>query len=153
VGGSAGFEKTGKTGCYAGTNSHGQPITGDGSGVDPRPAGFDGNIVDQETSFEIVSAVQEQIDAIEKCFRVAGAEIGHDPFDGHGRIDGAKLTLRGDGLWEDVESVGFIEERLPLQVGGLNEIAIDDPEVADAGANEEIGCGSADGTAADNGRS
>jgi len=152
LGGAAGLQETGEAGRCAGTNGHGQAVTCDAGGVDPRAAGFHGNIVDQEASFEIVSAVEEQIDSTEKRFRVARGEIGDDTFDGNGGIDGAELALGGDGLGEDVEGVGLIEERLPLQVGGLNEIAIDDFEVADAGANKKIGGGSADGAAADDGR-
>src|SRR5258705_9712187 len=152
LGGSARFEKTGKTGRRGRTNGHGQAVTGDTGGVDPGPAGFHGNIVDQETSFEIVGAIEEQIDSTEKCFRIARAEIGDDPFDGHGRIDRAQLALRGDGLWKDVESVGLIEEGLPLQVRRLNEVAVDDPYVTDAGANEKIGSSGADCAAADDSR-
>ncbi len=46
LGGGAGFEKTGEAGRRAGTNRHGQAVTGDAGGVDPRPAGFHGDVVD-----------------------------------------------------------------------------------------------------------
>ena len=150
--GSAGFEKTGQAGRRPGTDGHGQPVTGDPGRVDPRPAGFHGHIVDQEASFEIVGAVKEHIDFTEKCFHVARAEIGDDTFDGHGRIDRAQPALRGDRLGKNVESIGLLEEGLPLQVGGLHEIAIDDSQVADAGANEKIRCRGADCAAADDDR-
>ena len=33
----------------------------------------------------------------------------------------------------------LVEEDLPLEVVGLDEVAVDDPEVADAGAGEVVG--------------
>src|SRR5207249_6979389 len=111
-----------------------------------------GDIVDQEASFEIVGAIEEQIDSIEKRLGVARAEIGDDTFDGHRRIDGAKLAFGGDSLGKDVESVGLVEQGLALQVRGLNEIAIDDFDVANAGANEKIGSGGSDCAASNDAR-
>src|SRR6267143_5836935 len=66
LGGSAGFEKTGKTGRRGRTNGHGQPVTGDARGIDPGPGGFHGNIVDQEASFEIVGSFVEDTASTEK---------------------------------------------------------------------------------------
>jgi len=152
VAGGAGFEKAGEAGRCRGKNSHGQTVAGDGGCVNPRTAGFHGNVVDQEARFEIVGAVEKQVDSIEKLFRVARAEIGDNTFDGNRRIDGAELALGRNGLGENVEGIGLVEERLTLQVRGLDEIAIDDSEVAYAGTNEKIGGGSADSTATDNGR-
>ncbi len=150
--GGAGFEETSKAGRCARTNGHGQAVTGDGSRVDPRAAGFHGDIVDQEASFEIIGAVEEQIDSIEQCIGVAGAEIGDDAFDGNGRIDRAQLTFCGDSFGEDVEGVGLVKEDLALQVRRLNEIAVDDFDIADAGANEKIGSGGSDSATANDGR-
>ncbi len=87
-----------------------------------------------------------------KRLGVARAEIGNDTFHGHGGIDGAQFAFGGDGLGEDVEGVGLVEQGLALQVRGFNEIAIDDSEVPDAGANEKIGGGGSDCTAANDGR-
>jgi len=146
--GGAGFEETSKAGGCARTNGHGETVTGDGSRIDPRAAGFHSDIVDQEASFEIIGAVEEQIDSIEKRLGVARAEIGDDAFDGNGRIDRAQLALGGDGLGEDVEGVGLVEQDLSLQVRRLNEIAVDDFDIADAGANEKIGSGGSDSATA-----
>src|SRR6266436_4211778 len=152
VGGGARFEKASEASGLAGTDGHGQSVARDGGSVNPRAAGFHRDIVDQEASFEIVGAIEKHIDATEKGFGITRAEIGDDAFDGYGRIDGAKLALRGNGLGQNIEGVGFIEEGLTLQVRGLDEIAIDDSEVADARTNEKIGGGSADGAATDDGR-
>src|SRR6267378_1089200 len=66
LGGSARFEKTGKTGRRGRTNGHGQAVTGDAGGVDPGPSGFHGNIVDQEASFEIVRVFFNETATTEK---------------------------------------------------------------------------------------
>ena len=47
-----------------------------------------------------------------------------------------------------MEGVRFIEKYLALQVRGFDEIAVDDFEVTDARADQEIGRCGADGTAA-----
>ncbi len=151
LGGGAGFEKTGEARSGAGTNGHGQPVTGDGGGVDPRESGVHREVVDQEARLEIVGAIEEQMDSREEGFGVARAEIGDDAFDGNGGIDRPQFAFGGDGLGKGTESVGFVEERLPLQVRRLHEIPIDDSEIADAGTNEKICGGSADGAAANNG--
>ncbi len=43
--GGAGFEQAGQAGRSAGTNCHGEAVTGNGSGVDPGAAGSDSDIV------------------------------------------------------------------------------------------------------------
>ncbi len=134
-GGAAGFKKTGEARSGAGTNGHGQPVTSDGGGVDPREGGVHGEVVDQEASLEIVGAIEEQIDSREEGFGVARAEIGDNAFDGDGGINRAQFAFGGDSLGKGIESIGFIEERLPLQVRGLHEIPIDDSDIADAGTN------------------
>src|SRR5258708_26838210 len=68
LGGGAGFEKTGKTGRRGRTNGHGQPVTGDARGIDPRPGGFHANVVDQAASFESVAALEAHIDSTEKRY-------------------------------------------------------------------------------------
>jgi hypothetical protein len=45
--------------------------------------------------------------------------------------------------------VGFIEKRLALQVGRLDEIAVDDSEATNTRADQQIGSGSADRAATD----
>jgi len=45
--------------------------------------------------------------------------------------------LCGNGFGERVARVGFVEERLALKVGRLDEVAVEDAETADAGASEK----------------
>ncbi len=58
------------------------------------------------------------------------------------------MTACGLGLGEGVAGVGFVEEDLSLEVGGLDEVAVDEGKGADSGAGEERGRGRSHGPAA-----
>ena len=45
---------------YAGSNDHRDAIAGDGGGIDPRGGSFDGKIINQEASLEIIGAVEDK---------------------------------------------------------------------------------------------
>src|SRR5215469_14695921 len=68
-----GFEEAGKTRRLAGTDGHCDAVTGHGRGVDPRRAGFDREIVDEQAGFEIVRAVEDQRKLAEEFGDVLGA--------------------------------------------------------------------------------
>jgi len=70
---------------------------------------------------------------------ILGGKVSYYAFDGYLTVDGAKAAFSGDGLGKRFASVGFIEQSLSLKVGRLDEIAVNDAQVADAGANEQIG--------------
>ena len=144
-----GAEETREAGGIAGENGHGEAVSGDRGGVNPRAAGLDGEIVDHKAGFEIVGAVEDDVEALEQFDGVLRIEIGYDSLDGNGGIDGFELALGGDGFGEGVAGVIFIEQGLALEIGGLDEIAIEDANAADAGADQEAGAGCANGSAAD----
>ncbi len=50
-----------------------------------------------------------------------------------------------------VEGVGLVEEDLALEVGGFDEVAVDEGEGPDAGAGKQRGGGGSGGSAADDG--
>ena len=66
-------------------------------------------------------------------------------------VEESDLAARSLGLGEGFERVGFVEEDLALEVGGLDEVAIDEGEGADAGAREQRGGGGPGGSDADDG--
>jgi len=66
-------------------------------------------------------------------------------------VDAGEMAARGLGFGEGVAGIVFVEEDLALEVGGLDEVAIDEGEAADAGAGEETGGGCAGGADADDG--
>ena len=82
---------------------------------------------------------------------VGGDKIGDVGVDGDGGVEERDLAAGGFGLGEGLEGVGLVEEDLALEVGGLDEVAVDEGEGADAGSGEERGCCCSGGSAADDG--
>ena len=82
---------------------------------------------------------------------VTGDEVGDAGVDGDAGVEPGDVAAGGFGLGQAFAGVGFVEEDLALQVGGLDEVAVDESEGADSGAGEQRGGGSAHGTAADDG--
>lgn len=78
-----------------------------------------------------------------------GDEIGGVRGDVNAGVDAREVEARGFGLRQGSASVVFVEEHLALEVGGLDEIAVDEGEMADAGAGEQAGGGGTGGTDAD----
>jgi hypothetical protein len=60
-------------------------------------------------------------------------------------IDGAEAF----GGLKRVARIGLFEQSLALQIGRLHKISIDDSEMTDAGADEQIGGCGTDGAATD----
>ena len=75
-------------------------------------------------------------------------DVGDDRLDGDGRVDEAQLVGGGDGFGERGGDVLFVVEELPLEIVELDEVAIDDADEADAGADESAGDDGAEGAAA-----
>jgi len=63
-----------------------------------------------------------------------------------GGVDAGEVAAGGFGFGEGSAGVVFVEEHLALEVGGLDEVAIDEGEVADPGARKEA-CGGGAGCA------
>jgi len=61
------------------------------------------------------------------------------------------VAAGGFGFGEGVAGVGLIEEDLALEVGRLDEVAVDEGERANAGAGEQRCGGRAGRSAADDG--
>ena len=82
---------------------------------------------------------------------VGGNEVGDAGVDSDGGVEEGDLTTGGFGLGKGVAGVGLVEEDLALEVGGFDEVSVDEGEDADAGAGEERGGGSSGGSDADDG--
>jgi hypothetical protein len=50
-------------------------------------------------------------------------------------VEESDLAAGGFGFGEGFESIGLIEENLTLEIGGLNEVAVDEGECADPSAS------------------
>lgn len=82
---------------------------------------------------------------------VGGDEVCDVGLHGDGGVKEGDLAARSLCLREGVECVGLVEEDLTLEIGGFDEVAIDEGEGSDAGAGQEgCGCGTS-GSAADDG--
>ena len=62
-------------------------------------------------------------------------------------VDRAELPRGGLGLGQVLGDVVLVEENLALEVVRLDEVAIDDPDAADPGADEVVGQHGAERTA------
>ena len=87
----------------------------------------------------------------EKLLDVAGRKVGDVRLDRDLAIEGGNLAGGGNGLGQGLGGVGFIEQRLALEIAGLDVIAVDDADGADAGAGQQSGGGRSGGAAADHG--
>jgi hypothetical protein len=105
---------------------------------------LDSVVVDEVAGFEVVGGVEDQIDGdevrwAEEFVDVGGDEIGDVGVDGDRGVEESNLAAGGFGLGEGFAGVGLVEEDLTLEVGGFDEVAVDEGEGADAGAGEEGG--------------
>lgn len=82
---------------------------------------------------------------------VGGDEVRDVGVDGDGGVEAGDVAAGGFGLGECEECVLLVEEDLALEVGGLDEVAVDKGEGADSGAGEERGGGGSGGSDADDG--
>ena len=60
----------------AGKDRHGDRIAGHRRCVNPRQFFCNGEVIDQVPGFEIVSAVEDEINVTEQLFHICGREIG-----------------------------------------------------------------------------
>jgi len=132
-------------------DGHGGGVGADGGGVDPGFGLLDGVVVEEVAGFEVVGGVEYEVSGAEKFVDVGGDEVGDVGMDDDGGVEERDLAACGFGFGEGFAGVCFVEEDLALEVGGLDEVAVDEGESADAGAGEEgCGCGSG-GSDADDG--
>ncbi len=70
---------------------------------------------------------------------VGAVDVGDDRLDRDRRVDLPQLARGGLGLGQVVRHVGLVEQHLPLEVARLDEVAVDDADEADAGADQGVG--------------
>ena len=110
---------------------------------------LDGVVVDEVAGLEVVGGIEDDVRGDEQLVDVRGDEICDVRTDGYGGVEESDLATGRFGLGEGLEGIGFVEEDLALEVGGLDEIAVDEGEGSDSGAREQgSGCCSG-GTASD----
>jgi hypothetical protein len=119
----------------------------DDGAEDERAVVFDGDVVEELAGFDGVGGVEEDEVGvgwdIEEGFDGGGGGVGDEGSEGDGRVDAVEACGGGLGLWKPSLGVIFVVEGLALEVGGFDDVAIDEGEGADAGAGEEVGGGCA----------
>ena len=122
---------------WPGEDGHGGGVGGDGGGVDPRDALLDGEVIYQIAGFEVVGGVEDEMGGAEEVVDVGGDEIGDVGGEGDGGVGGEEFAASGFGFGDGIAGVLFVEEDLALEVGGFDEVAVDEDEMANAGAGRE----------------
>lgn len=131
-------EETCETCGSAGTDGQCDAVAANYRGIDPRNAELYGGVIQKEACLEIVGAIENDVECGKQFFGVAGGEVGDDPFDAHAAVDGSQAALGGNGFGERFEGVGFVEESLALEIRGFDEIAVNDAQNPDSGADKKI---------------
>ena len=121
-----------------GDEDRGDAAGADARAVDPRHAPLDRRVVDEIPSLEVVEAVHDQVHVGDELADVPRVDVGDDRLDHDVAVDPRDPPRRGRGLRQLVLDVVLVEERLALQVGELDDVAVHDPQEADAGAGEEV---------------
>jgi len=95
-------------------------------------------IVYDKAGFKIVEGIQHEIDIGEVVFDVPGIHIIDFGFDLNGGIDPTKFRFGRSSFRKIALDVGFIEQRLALQIGDLDEIPIHHSHETNAGTDNLI---------------
>ena len=118
---------------------HDLSVTADATTVDPRNAGLKREIVHQEPRLEVIRAVENEIDVASQFANVVAIDVRDNRFQFDRTVDASQLLNGGDRLRHLSSDVVFIEQHLALQIGCLDKIAINDPQMSDAGASQCLG--------------
>jgi hypothetical protein len=110
---------------------------------------FDCKVVNEQARLEVVRTVKYDVESSEEFFRVARSKIRDDTRSLNRGINVAELTFSSYGFWQDVAGILLIEKELPLQVRGLDEITVDNPNASHTCAHQQIRRCCPDGAAAD----
>lgn len=112
---------------------------------------LDAVVVEEVAGLEVVGGVEDQVSGGEELVDVGGDQVCDVGVDGDARVEEGDLAAGGFCFGEGVAGVCLVEEDLALEVGGLDEVAVDEGEGADAGAGEKGGGGGSGGSDADDG--
>lgn len=108
-------------------------------------------VVEEVAGFEIVGGIEQELRTGEQCRDVCGDEICNVSLDGNFAVEAGDLAASGLGLGRRLTRIFLIEKDLPLQVAGLDEVAVDEREATDAGSREQRGDGGTGGADAEDG--
>ena len=134
-----------------GEDGEGESVGADGGAVDPGDVAGDGVVVEEVAGFEVIGAVEDEVGGADEFFDVGGGDVAGKGVDFDFGVDAGELLFGSGGFGKGLGGVVLGEEPLALEVGGFDEVAIEDGEVSDAGAGEGGGVIGTEGAAADDG--
>ena len=117
-----------RQGVLPGHDRHRLPFAADHAAVDPRLAELDRRVVDQVARLEVVGSVQDQVGVADQVEDIGVVDVGDDRLDRDRAVDRPELARGGLGLGQVVGDVVLVEQDLALEVVGLDEVAVDDPD-------------------------
>ena len=110
-----------------GFDQHGLSSRSDDPTVNPWQAQGDTRVVDEVANFEVVGAIEDDVDPFEQLANVRVGHIGHDGIEMGGRVDCRKMRCGGHRLRRVVFRIVEGVEGLAWQVIEFDPIAIDQP--------------------------
>jgi cell fate (sporulation/competence/biofilm development) regulator YlbF (YheA/YmcA/DUF963 family) len=113
-------------------------LTADHAAHDPRQASMNADVVQQKSRLGVVRPVNDDVHVAQQSLDVAGVEIDRVRLDVDFGIDGNDSVACGFDFGAVLSGIRFHVERLPLQVGPLDEVAIDDSKPAHACPRQRI---------------
>ena len=122
-----------------------------GCGVDPGQGILHGEIVDKIAGLEVVGAVENKLCIFEQSLNVGWGQIGDMGLDHDFGVESRNFSGRGDCFRKGFSGIGFIKQGLPLQIAGLDVIAVNDADRAHARTGKQGSEHRASSAAADNG--
>ena len=100
---------------------------------------FERRFVQQKPRLEIIGAVENHVAAVAQPEDVARFNVGDDRLDFDRAVDLSQFLRRRHGFGECRGDIGLVVQHLPLQIVQLQEIAIDDSQLADTGPRKGVG--------------
>jgi hypothetical protein len=95
---------------------------------------------------------QDEVAAGEKLFGIPRTEVRNNSFHLNAGIDRAQFLFRGNRLRQGVPGVRFVKQGLPLKIGGLDKVPVNDFDRTDSRADKQVRSGGPNRPAANNGR-
>ena len=117
-------------------DGHRLTLAAEAAAVDPWDSALQCNVVEQHARFEVVGAVEDDVDAVGQFHDVGIVDVGYQRLDGDLGIDFGELRGGGNRLGQLGGDVLFVEQDLPLEVVCFQKIAIHDAQVAHAAAGQ-----------------
>ena len=121
----------------------------DGASVHPGHFEFEAEVVDQVSCRQVVSAVDDEVDAVCQWACRSRVEVGHLGAHVDGRIDRIDVCRERSCLGRSVLRVLFGEPDLPVEIAPLDDVTVDQNQSPDTGTRQELCYVTAESAAAD----